>query len=261
MIKGFLTSLQFLTRIGLVPNLSLDERDFARSLGWYPIVGLIVGISLGVAYEYILRMVWPDLVARALVIVILVWLKDGFHLEGLSDLADGLYGARERHAVINIMKDSSIGAMGAITVISVFFLQTAVVFALPSETVFPALMLGVLLSTSAGALLLTWEFDPLTPDGLAAVFLRHSSRWTALLIEGISLILAVAIGGLGGLVLFAGGFGATLLFAYWARSRLGGINGDCCGAWIILLQTGLLLCFLGLVHNVSNWSVMGIIQW
>jgi adenosylcobinamide-GDP ribazoletransferase len=46
-----------------------------------------------------------------------VWITGGFHEDGLADLADGLGGSLDRQRALEIMKDSRIGAYGAMALV------------------------------------------------------------------------------------------------------------------------------------------------
>ena len=46
-----------------------------------------------------------------------VWITGGFHEDGLADLADGLGGSFDRQRALEIMKDSRIGAYGAMALV------------------------------------------------------------------------------------------------------------------------------------------------
>ena len=56
-------------------------------------------------------------------IVFGIWITGGLHLDGLIDTADGLAAGPQR--CLEAMKDSRAGATGVLTVIAIFFVQTA----------------------------------------------------------------------------------------------------------------------------------------
>jgi adenosylcobinamide-GDP ribazoletransferase len=57
-------------------------------------------------------------------VVLLAAITGAFHLDGLADMADGLYGQREREKALAIMKDSRVGAMGLVAVACVLLVKT-----------------------------------------------------------------------------------------------------------------------------------------
>src|SRR5690606_41444159 len=109
-----LIALQFLTRLPVrLPGLPTAQEN-GRSLLWYPLVGLLIGSLLVLAW-LLLQGVSTGLQA-ALLLAIWVWLSGGLHVDGLADTADawvGGYGDRER--TLASIKDPACGPVGVIT--------------------------------------------------------------------------------------------------------------------------------------------------
>ena len=84
-------ALCFLTRLPLPPPRELAA--LGRSPVWFPLVGLLLGL-LGWAAYLTLSQLWPEPSARGLVLLGALLIADAFHLDGLADCADGLYGGR-----------------------------------------------------------------------------------------------------------------------------------------------------------------------
>ncbi|MDO8672795.1 MAG: adenosylcobinamide-GDP ribazoletransferase, partial [Dehalococcoidia bacterium] len=109
---AFLTALTFLTAIP-VPRwldksktapLSGGADVFARSVPYFPLVGLILGLIL-VGLDFLLRLAFPPLVVSALLVVAMLLLTGGLHLEGFIDSCDGLLTAKSPEERLAIMKD------------------------------------------------------------------------------------------------------------------------------------------------------------
>jgi adenosylcobinamide-GDP ribazoletransferase len=110
---GFVSAVQFLTIIPLKSNQSFDAR---RSLPYYPLCGLLIGIIL-VIFHYITNLFWPSQIAALLDVTLLAVITGALHLDGLADTTDGLYGHRDPQHALTIMKDSRIGSMGSVSMI------------------------------------------------------------------------------------------------------------------------------------------------
>jgi adenosylcobinamide-GDP ribazoletransferase len=124
-IRHFLLSLQFFTRIPVSGRLAdwvgYSPAMLRASAGHFPGVGVLVG-GLVAVFTALLLMALPatgsaPLVAAALGTVLSVFITGAFHEDGLADVADGLGGSAERQRALDIMKDSRVGAFGAITVV------------------------------------------------------------------------------------------------------------------------------------------------
>ena len=128
MLKPLLEAIRFLTVVplpGLPATVSDDyERTIAHSVAWFPLVGLLIG-SITCALGLLATFFWPGsaFVRAVLIVVVSSALTAGLHLDGLSDTADGTMSWRPRERMLEIMKDSRIGAMGAIALVAIFLLK------------------------------------------------------------------------------------------------------------------------------------------
>ncbi len=146
-VREYLLAVQFFTRIPITGNLAnwvgFSPALLRASAAHFPGVGILVG-GIAAAVYALLITVLPEspfgaLVAAVLSTVCTVMLTGAFHEDGLADVADGLggtHGTNQRESALDIMKDSRVGAFGAL----------ALVLALLSKTALLAL-----LGTAAGA--------------------------------------------------------------------------------------------------------------
>ena len=230
-MKAFFAGLSFLT---ILPSpMRTEPADLARSLPFFPAVGLIVGglaALLGWAFSWIL----PATPAAVLTVTGLACLSGGLHLDGLADTADGFFSHRPRERVLEIMRDSRIGTMGVLAVVFCLLVKISTLAALP---VGPRLQ-ALLLMAVAGrvAMLINLRLLPYArTEGLGTAFFGQHSSWPSALGSGILLALGWALFDRIGLAI---GFSALLGSAGWAfvcRRRIGGATGDTLGAaseWI-----------------------------
>jgi adenosylcobinamide-GDP ribazoletransferase len=211
--------------------------DSGRAAGWYPFVGLVLGLLVAVANR-LSGLAFPPLVTAALAITLWVVLTGGLHLDGLADCCDGLLypGSPERR--LEIMKDPNLGAFGGIGLALVILLKFVALASLPPER----LALAILLAASLGrwAVLLA-GFQPLArPGGMGADFsagLRKSAlAWGAIIPLGLLSALTLR-----GLLAAALALLTTFGLLLFARSRIGGVTGDVFGLIIEAVETTTLL--------------------
>ncbi len=112
-MRNLISAIQFLTILPLGKPGIFDPKGIIR---FFPVVGVILGLLLAVFDQAVFRL-WPRPVAALLDVVFLVAVTGAFHLDGLADTADGLYGHRSREKALEIMKDSRIGVMGLVAVV------------------------------------------------------------------------------------------------------------------------------------------------
>jgi adenosylcobinamide-GDP ribazoletransferase len=133
LIRHYLLSLQFFTRIPITGKLAnwvgFSPAMLRASAGHFPGVGVLIG-GLVAGFASVLLMLLPPtgsapLVAAALSTAFGVWLTGAFHEDGLADVFDGLGGSAERDRALVIMKDSRVGAFGAIAIMLALLCKVA----------------------------------------------------------------------------------------------------------------------------------------
>ena len=113
-IKRFLLTLGFMTRIPVNVDLGeVEDEDMHKGFLYYPVVGLILGLC-DMAVFLLVSLILPEVFGILFAMLANLCLTGAFHLDGLSDTADGIYSARTRERMLEIMKDSRIGTNGAV---------------------------------------------------------------------------------------------------------------------------------------------------
>lgn len=139
-VREYLLAVQFFTRIPITGRLAdwvgFSPEMLRASAGHFPGVGVLVGAVAAACYALLMALL-PDgtftpLVAAALTTVVTVLMTGGFHEDGLADVADGLGGSRDRDRALEIMKDSRVGAFGAMALVLALLSKVALLAILGS---------------------------------------------------------------------------------------------------------------------------------
>lgn len=227
-MRSLLAALRFLTVFPIPGSCGSAEDDLARSVAWFPLVGLFLGaLAAGLAMG--LSLVAPPLVCAGTMVVVLVGFSGGLHLDGLSDTADGLLSSRPREQMLEIMKDSHVGAMGAMAIAGTLLVKFAAMASAPDGT----LWLAALMMPLAGRCAIVVQLALLPyarAGGLAGIFYRHRPKLAA--VWAAVLFAAVAWGVLGwrGVTAWAASLGAAVVFSFYVDRKIGGATGDTLGA-------------------------------
>ena len=239
-LRHFLLALQFFTRIPVTGRLAAwvgySPGMLRASAAHFPAVGWLVG-AIGAAAFCGAMALWPGLVAAVLCVVVTVLLTGAFHEDGLADVADGLGGTQDRARALEIMRDSRIGAFGALALVLALGLKLALLATLGTAGTASAC------AALAGAHVLS-RLMPLAPmrwlphvSGEAAKSkpLADAVDDRALVVAALWSVPAVALlawvfGVPAALGALAAAALATLALMRWFRQRLGGFTGDCLGA-------------------------------
>ncbi len=120
-MKRLKAALQFITILPV--GKSADFRP-DQMIPLFPVVGLIIGALLALVDSFLTR-IWPNPVVAVLDVLCLVAVTGAFHIDGLGDAADGLFSHRPRERILEIMKDSRLGTMGIVAIISALAVKWA----------------------------------------------------------------------------------------------------------------------------------------
>ncbi|MEW6621129.1 MAG: adenosylcobinamide-GDP ribazoletransferase [bacterium] len=133
-MKNFIVALQFLTMITLSSKKFkfLSNEELANSMVYFPIIGLMIGSFL-VIINYILGLFLPDLVVDVFLIISLIFVTRGLHLDGFADTIDGFSFGGTKEEILTIMSDSRIGAMGAIGIFCLLITKLFLIYEMPIE--------------------------------------------------------------------------------------------------------------------------------
>jgi adenosylcobinamide-GDP ribazoletransferase len=224
---SFLIAWQLLTSIPLGRR-GLTVPHPGRSMVWFPLVGLIIGVVLA-GLDLLLTLVLPGLPAAALLLVAWVAITGGLHLDGFIDCCDGLLVAKPPQARLEIMKDSRVGAFGVIGAVCLLLVKFSALATLAPEERLRWLLVVPTLSRWA-MVWAAWRYPLARPDGFAAWF-REGLGPPHVAVAGLlALAVALILGGLVGLAAFAAVWLFALLFAAWVQRRIPGLTGDVYGA-------------------------------
>ena len=183
-MKGFIIALQFMTRIPLFITIEMDNKDFGRSSRFFPLVGLVIGTILALAY-YFANWFFPPLVLGALILILEIIITGGIHFDGFIDTMDGILSARPRERVFEIMKDSRVGAHGVTALLCLVLLKFSLLVSLSSSYILFILLLMPVLGRWAMVFCLAF-FPYAKPEGLGKIFWEETIQWY--LITGLILL-------------------------------------------------------------------------
>lgn len=129
----FLSCVMFYTRIPCPKNIDYKPEDINKTTRYFTLIGWVVG---GVSFAvYCLGVLLFDAtVAVVLSIIAGVLITGAFHEDGLADVFDGFGGGWTPVKTLAIMKDSRIGAFGAIALVLLFMLKYAGLSSLLAKT-------------------------------------------------------------------------------------------------------------------------------
>ncbi len=218
-------ALGFLT---VAPGMPHAPEALARSAVFFPAVGALIGLLLWGLFQFLSGHFSIGVLALFLLLANTL-LSKALHLDGLADTADALLSHRSRERMLEIMRDSRIGAMGALALFFDLFLRWQLLQEMPLDFMFAALFLAPVLGRMAMAAAL--QLYPYAREqGLASVFASGHRSQDLLIVLFSGLILAGMVATGSGMILWSLTLMALVFFMGWCKRHLGGYTGDTLGA-------------------------------
>lgn len=235
--NAFRMALGFLTILPVPQRKEWSDRDFGWSAVFYPLTGALIGLGAAAALR-LFSGAFPGPIAAFLTLIVWILLSGGLHWDGLADCFDGFGCSASPERRLEIMKDSRLGTYGALGIICALILKWLCIWQLPDNKF---LIFFALTAASARWAMLTLLSKPLAnPKGMAAMLKQNCPKRVWLYALPVPLLLALLYGPLGFLYLLIA-LCSTLLLAWIAERKIGGINGDVLGCSIELGEIVLLL--------------------
>lgn len=121
-IRIFFTALMFYTRIPCPSWIDHSEEYINKATRYFPLIGWIVGVAtaltvLGAHYFF------PNTICIILSLAVSILMTGAFHEDGFADVCDGFGGGWTKEKILEIMKDSRVGAYGVVGLTVLFLLK------------------------------------------------------------------------------------------------------------------------------------------
>ncbi len=231
LVRTFLFAWQFLTAVPLSRSThNAKPEELAASMSWYPCVGCLLGALL-VAADLLMAHIFSAQVTSLLLMLLLIGITRGLHQDGLADTVDGLAGGRTPQARLAIMRDGSVGAIGATGLFLALGLRYAGLNSMPAGEHI-AMLIGMPTvgrwAMVVGAFHVTYARSE---GGLAQPFLAHVSWQHLCAATGTAgLALTLLLGPWPALYCLLVGAAVVRLATAWFHRMFGGVTGDLLGA-------------------------------
>lgn len=173
MIKSFILSLQFLTRLPIPISIDVDKKTIARGTYFYPFIGAIIGIFAYVPYILFLKL--DKDIASMVAVLAIVLVTGGFHLDGLADTCDGFFSSRKKEKILEIMKDSRVGTFGAVAIFFDLLIRYVVLSKIPPQKMIFAMVFSIAFARLSAAFMFSFGKSA-RKDGLGAMVTQNNSK-------------------------------------------------------------------------------------
>lgn len=252
-LQIFFTALMFYTRIPCPSWVEYSEDYLNQATRYFPLIGWIVGGSTALLL-YGLHFLLPISVSVILSLAFSILLTGAFHEDGFADVCDGFGGGWTKDRILEIMKDSRVGAYGAVGMIVLLALKiTSSIELLQVDLRYglKAIILAHVLSRfSAVTMIFTHEYS--RADATSKVKpIAKKLTINSLLVSLIWLLPAFFLFQNYWIVLVIFPvYGMKIYLASYFNKWIGGYTGDCLGATQQINEIVTLLFCLGLCKYI-----------
>ena len=250
----FLIGLQFLTRISIVVQTEWTEENFGRSVKYFPLIGAVVGIITAaiIGGLYFVTGGRLPIFTGALAFTLPIILTGGIHCDGFIDSVDGLFSGREREKILEIMKDSRVGAFGAVSLILLAALEISALVELIQISICAALI-SICAAPIFSRLMMVVTigiFPYARPEGMGKAFAKYTTRRTIIFaaVSTILILLPLALIDMKNFLITLTALIISLMFTFYFGNftvkKIGGVTGDIYGAVATLIELAVPIIFL-----------------
>ncbi len=242
-MKDFLQALSFLTvlPIGRLPI--PGEKGLARSMAFFPLAGLLIGLLLAIAY-LLLSFLFSKSLVLWLTLGWLALLTRCLHLDGFADTIDGFASGGPKEKILEVMRDSRIGAFGVVGLILLIGAKYLALDQIVGESIPRSLILMTVMGRNSMVWVCYRSPYARSGGGLAKPFAENLTSREMIISSASAFGIALLLWGLDGIMIFLGIGLFNLAFRLFFIKKLKGVTGDVLGAANELSE---LLCLVLLI--------------
>ncbi len=259
-LQLFLTALMFYTRIPVPKWVGYSDEQLNKSSIYFPLIGWLVGAMAAFIF-WASEFLFSHYVAIILSMIATILMTGAFHEDGFADVCDGFGGGWNKMKILEIMKDSRIGAYGMIgTALLLLLKYTALVtiFDFMATNLDNSFWIIFLIGHSLSrfiALTFVYSHDYVREDLLSkAKPIGKKISASEIIISSIFGFLPIFLfspWAVGALVI-APLFILKFYLGYYFKKWIGGYTGDCLGATQQISEVVIYLYFIGVLKFLGN---------
>lgn len=255
-MKDFIIALQFLTRFTInSKKFELSKEDLANSTVCFPIIGLVIGSFL-ILINFVLSLFLPVLVVDSFIIISLIFITRGLHLDGYADTIDGFASGRNKKEILDIMSDSRVGAIGVIGVFCLLIIKFSLIHEISIEVKNIALILMCVLGRWAIVMAAASSDYAKDNNGLGKPFTDYVGTKEFVFATIITVLIGWGLFSWGplyykGIILILMVYLVNLSLIKFVKEKIDGVTGDILGALCEVTEV-LVLFFIMIIDKIEG---------
>ncbi len=240
----FFTALMFYTRIPCPKWVDHSDEYLNKATRYFPLIGILVGGSSALVF-YLSQFVLPVSVSILLAMLTGIWMTGAFHEDGLADVCDGFGGGWNKEKILLIMKDSRIGAYGAIGLIMLFLLKYFLLAGMDVKSI-PLVLIAAHASSRFTAVTFIYTHSYARDEASSKIkpVAAKSSLFNFALAGVFGIVPLILFGNPYVFLILVPLFLVKGLLGRYFKKWIGGYTGDCLGATQQICEVLFYICFL-----------------
>lgn len=226
-MRDFITCLEFLTRLRFTNRTEWHDDDFSRSVPYFPLVGLVMGLFMGAVNYGLCYLHTPALMRAVMLVLAELVIIGALMYDGFMDTSDGVFSARNRERMLEIMKDSHVGSNAVIALVCLVLLKVAAYTTLDSAML-SYILVAMFVATRTFMVIYIVNYKYARKTGIGHMFKAYAKPAYTYIAFALCIALVYACG-LPYLYTAMGTFAICQGIAHFLSGQLGGLTGDTYG--------------------------------
>ncbi|MDT2814452.1 adenosylcobinamide-GDP ribazoletransferase [Vagococcus carniphilus] len=232
-MKSIILYFQFFTQIPIPIPVDEPMEKMKTGVKYFSVFGLLVGLIEALFFFGAAQLVSFN-IAWIIVLFVDLVLTGGFHLDAISDMADGLFSSRKKERMLEIMKDSRVGSNGVLILIFYYLMLLVPFFEMSSDLTMKTALYIVVAMNMVGKMGISLMFYNMiysgsNPQGLGTTFVGVKPI-NILMAQLVGLMTLYLMFGIKILIVYGIVFLFILLYRKMVYRKIEGLNGDTLGA-------------------------------
>jgi len=245
----FFTALSFFTRVPFPKWARFEKEHQHEAIKYFPISGAIIGGQAALVF-YLANLVFPFNLSVMLSMGFTVLFTGGLHEDGFMDVCDGFGGGWTRERILEIMKDSLIGAFGVtgivFLVMTKFFCQYSI-----AATQLPLVLIAAHSVTRMfAATLVNSHQYARTENSKAKDYSQKLSTGNLIFTIITGIVPLALLGNTKFFLILIPVFLCKILLGRYFNKWIGGFTGDCIGATQQVCEIVFYLSYMVIINKV-----------
>lgn len=241
--RRILIAIQFLTILPLAHKATVEPEEYGRSMAYFSLAGLFIGLVLSCVYAIIAELTSPLLTA-VIVVGVWIWFTGMLHLEGFADAVDGFSSGPDKEKILAVMKDVHCGSKGVAALVFLIILKVVLLGEISASIKFSCLILTPAISKWAMVCAAYFCDYARKTHGFGKAFVDNVGIRELLISSGILIIAGFVLLQLRFFILITVPLGITVISIIYFRRKIHGVTGDVLGTLNEIVEIASLSAFL-----------------